>query len=311
MTQSLKALQAFEAAARTGSFVAAGEELSVTPAAVSQLVRTLESQCGRKLFVRIHRGVVPSEAGLEILPRLSAVFSELRVVDHQLSGSVMPSQLTVSVPPSIASGWLARRLTTFLESVPALDITLRSDEDPVAFEHDRIDVRMSYGPFHYRGHRTTEVLRDALYAVCSPAFAARHGPFDTANALLDVALVHTDWGPSAATFLSWRQWFETMCVSDFARRRSRGPLTNLSKVALDLACDGLGVALCQGLLVAGPIARGELVLAVPAGLPLSQPYCLTISATSEEYESVQRFEAWFHDDCLQTISALESATRSC
>ncbi|RUY63210.1 LysR family transcriptional regulator, partial [Mesorhizobium sp. M7A.F.Ca.CA.001.13.1.1] len=41
---SLKGLQAFEAAARTGSFAGAAEELSVSAAAVSQLIRTVEEQ---------------------------------------------------------------------------------------------------------------------------------------------------------------------------------------------------------------------------------------------------------------------------
>ncbi|MGQ2993661.1 LysR family transcriptional regulator [Variovorax sp.] len=42
----LNALKAFEAAARHQSFSAAAEELSITPAAVGQLVRSLESWLG-------------------------------------------------------------------------------------------------------------------------------------------------------------------------------------------------------------------------------------------------------------------------
>ena len=79
---SLKGLQAFELAARLGSFVAAAEALSVSPAAVSQLIRGLESQVGRKLFHRINRGITLTEAGREVLPRLSAAFEEL----HGVSG---------------------------------------------------------------------------------------------------------------------------------------------------------------------------------------------------------------------------------
>ena len=36
---SLRGLQAFDAAARTGSFAAAAQELNVSPAAISQLSR--------------------------------------------------------------------------------------------------------------------------------------------------------------------------------------------------------------------------------------------------------------------------------
>jgi len=304
---SLKGLQAFEAAARTGSFVAAAEELSVTPAAVSQLVRSLESQCGRKLFVRVHRGIVPSEAGREILPILGTVFSALQAVSHQLSGRLPLSQLTVSVPPSIASGWLGRRLGHFLALSPALDVSLRSDEDPVAFESDRIDIRMSYGAFHYRGHTTTDVLNDAIYPVCAPAFVEQHGPFKAIDELLGLPLIHTDWGPSAATFPSWQHWFTSMGQPVGNTLSRRGLSANLSKVALDLACDGLGIALCQGLLVAEPVARGELVLPFSRGLPLSQPYCLTIADSSLEREAVREFERWFREECLRCVSSIERA----
>lgn len=307
MMPSLKGLQAFEAAARTGSFVAAAEELSVTPAAVSQLIRTLENQCGRKLFVRIHRGIMPSEAGLEILPALGTAFSELQAVSHQLSGRLPSSQLTVSVPPSIASGWLGRRLEHFLASSPALDVSLRSDEDPIAFENDRIDIRMSYGAFHYRGHTTTEVLVDAIHPVCAPAFLERHGPFVSIDELLAVPLIHTDWGPSAATFPSWQHWFTEVGVPVGNALSRRGLSANLSTVALDLACDGLGVALCQGLLIAGPVARGELVLPVARSLPLSQPYCLTIADSSVEREPVRRFERWFRLECESNVAAMKRA----
>ncbi len=73
---SLKGMRAFEAAARTGSFAAAAAELSVSPAAIGQLIRSLEDQVGRKLFLRINRGITPTEAGLEVLPRLSVIFDE-------------------------------------------------------------------------------------------------------------------------------------------------------------------------------------------------------------------------------------------
>nr|WP_305888024.1 LysR family transcriptional regulator [Pseudescherichia vulneris] len=48
----LNALRAFEASARHQSFSLAAEELNVTPAAVGQLVRSLEEVVGFPLFHR-------------------------------------------------------------------------------------------------------------------------------------------------------------------------------------------------------------------------------------------------------------------
>ena len=302
MPYSLKALQAFEAAARTGSFAAAAADLSVTPAAVAQLVRALERQLGRDLFVRVHRGVVPSDAAHEVLPRLHAVFEEIDRVCHRLAGTVLPSRLTVSVPTSIASGWLSHRVADFLGADGVLDVSLRSDEDPVAFERDRIDVRMSYGRFHYRGHGTSEVLLDAIYPVCSPGFLDRHGPMPRAAALADVPLVHTDWGPAAATFPSWPRWFESAGSGIDARYLGRGPQADSSKVALELAVAGLGVALVQGLLAADAVRRGTLVVAFPHALALGQPYCLTLAEHALERDVVRRFDRWFRDECAASAA---------
>ena len=54
----LNALRAFEAAARHESFVAAAEELHVTPGAVSQHVKTLEAWAETKLFDRHPLGLL-------------------------------------------------------------------------------------------------------------------------------------------------------------------------------------------------------------------------------------------------------------
>ena len=67
----LKALQAFEAAGRRGSFQAAALELSVTQAAVAQQVRQLEERLGFPLFLRQRRGVQLSERGRPPRPRFA------------------------------------------------------------------------------------------------------------------------------------------------------------------------------------------------------------------------------------------------
>ncbi len=299
---SLKGLQAFEAAARTGSFVAAANELSVSPAAISQLIRTLEDQVGRKLFHRINRGIAPTEAGLEIFPRLNAAFDELKGVSRKLSGASPRSRLTVSLPPSVAAGWLSTQLDEFVGIHGPFDISLRGENDPVAFERDLIDIRMSYGRFHYRTHETEEIVTDAAYPVCSPEFLAKHGPFDTVEALLNAPLIHTDWGPAAATFPAWRDWFEAASISP-GRHTDHGFVANSSIAAIDLAISGLGVALNQGLLAARPIEAGLLVLPVEQPLALSQPYYLTIPQRSAKRHIVSTFKEWLIQACLRCVKS--------
>lgn len=296
---SLKGLRAFEAAARTGSFAAAAEELRVSPAAIGQLIRALEEQVGRKLFHRIHRGITPTEAGLEVLPRLSLAFDELEGVAQQISGGNARARLTVSAPMSMVSGWLSRRLDKFTAVHGPTDIFLRTDDDPVNFEHELIDIRMSYGRFHYRTHDTEEVARDAVYPVCAPAFLAQNGPVLAASCLQHLPLIHTDWGPSSASFSTWRDWFEAAGLAA-GQNTNHGMIANSSIAALNLAVSGLGVALCQGLLVERFIEQGLLVRAHGLALPQSQPYCLTIPQRRAKRPIVMAFKDWFMAECIAT-----------
>ena len=56
-------LRAFDAAARHGSFSTAAAELGLTPAAISQQIRMLERHLGKRLFVRLPRGVALTDLG--------------------------------------------------------------------------------------------------------------------------------------------------------------------------------------------------------------------------------------------------------
>src|ERR1700741_3712146 len=63
-------LSEFLAVARHASFRAAAAELGVTPAAVSQAIRTLETKTGLVLFQRTTRRVGLTEAGEQFLARV-------------------------------------------------------------------------------------------------------------------------------------------------------------------------------------------------------------------------------------------------
>lgn len=296
----LRALEAFEAAARSGSFVAAANELAVTPAAVSQLIRGLESHVGRKLFHRANRRVLLTEAGVDIYPRLAQAFGELRGVSRELMASDPIATLVVSVAPSVAMGWLSSRLPAFVRAHGWVDIFLRGEDDPVPFDRERIDLRLSYGPSHYDDHLTEKLVIDAVYPVCSPDFLAAHRDMVSEQGLAKAKLVHTDWGPSGASFPSWANWFDE---TDIRPRRTvvHGMVANSSMAALDLARGGLGVALAQGLFCADDLAAGRLIV-VGKPLQLASPYCVTVPMRSRHRAVVSAFKDWFETECRNCVT---------
>ncbi|SDM56223.1 DNA-binding transcriptional regulator, LysR family [Allokutzneria albata] len=65
---SLHQFRCFLAAARTGSFTAAAAELGMAQQSVSEQVRLLERTCGVALFIRVGRGLRPTEAAHALTP---------------------------------------------------------------------------------------------------------------------------------------------------------------------------------------------------------------------------------------------------
>jgi LysR family glycine cleavage system transcriptional activator len=90
MRTSIKAIQAFEAAARLGSFAPAADELAVTPSAISHQVCLLEEQLGTMLFHRVHRSVLLTDVGYqygsEVVPAFAQIHAATRVAARARRG---------------------------------------------------------------------------------------------------------------------------------------------------------------------------------------------------------------------------------
>src|SRR5690606_27489625 len=123
----LNALRAFEAAARHRSFSAAASELNVTPAAVGQLVRSLETWLGSPLFHRAARGrirLTPTEAAKLALPDIRAGFDRLNMGLGRLRQESRSGVLTATVSPAFAAKWLLPRIENFHALHPGTDVRL-------------------------------------------------------------------------------------------------------------------------------------------------------------------------------------------
>ena len=99
----LNALRAFEAAARHLSMKEAAAELSVTPGAVSQLVRHLEARVGTQLFRRGNRTLVLTEAGQSYFAPIRHAFRQIGEATRRLQALPSAGVLTVSAPPAFAA----------------------------------------------------------------------------------------------------------------------------------------------------------------------------------------------------------------
>src|SRR3546814_5951287 len=105
----LNALRVFDAAARHLSFTKAADELSVTPAAVGQQIRTLEDLVGTVLFRRLTRNLELTEEGARSLPALREGLARIEEAVAIMPAGQGEGSLTLAAPRDFLATWLAPR----------------------------------------------------------------------------------------------------------------------------------------------------------------------------------------------------------
>src|SRR5579884_3234506 len=101
----LAALRVFEAVASHLSFSEAAEALNVTPAAVSQQVRSLEEYLRVPLFRRSGRRVEITDEGLELLPGVRTGLQELEAALQHIKQHRRGGPLQISLLASFLQIW--------------------------------------------------------------------------------------------------------------------------------------------------------------------------------------------------------------
>ena len=259
----LNALRAFEASARHQSFSLAAQELNVTPAAVGQLVRTLEDWLGSPLFVRSTSGrarLVTTEVAEQALPDIRAGLERLAVGLERLRSGSAGGVLTVTVSPAFAAKWLLPRIERFQAAWPETDLRLDTSLKPVDFVAQRIDVGVRYGRGQWPGLAAEKLMDEEVYPVCAPALLAT-ATLQAPGDLRGQVLIHDQSVDTSTGFASWQAWLRHAGVQGVPT--DRGLRINNSAAVLQAAIDGQGVALARSVMAHDDLAAGRLVRLFP------------------------------------------------
>ena len=259
----LNALRAFEASARHQSFSLAAQELNVTPAAVGQLVRTLEDWLGSPLFVRSTSGrarLVTTEVAEQALPDIRAGLERLAVGLERLRSGSAGGVLTVTVSPAFAAKWLLPRIERFQAAWPETDLRLDTSLKPVDFVAQRIDVGVRYGRGQWPGLAAEKLMDEEMYPVCAPALLAT-ATLQAPGDLRGQVLIHDQSVDTSTGFASWQAWLRHAGVQGVPT--DRGLRINNSAAVLQAAIDGQGVALARSVMAHDDLAAGRLVRLFP------------------------------------------------
>src|SRR5262245_12230776 len=244
----LNALRAFEAAARHMSLTKAASELHVTQAAVSHQVKSLERHIGVGLFRRLPRGLLLTEAGQKLLPELREAFARIVRAVERLETSGRGGTLSISLLTTFALSWLVPRLPRFQALHPEIEVRITTNQQLIEFKTEAVDLAVRTGRGPWPGLRQDKVFDETLTPLCGPALAARlRKPED----LLQVPLLVTDYEKE------WPIWLKAAALDE--NRIKRGAYFDSTRIAVQAAIAGGGVAIGPPFLFAEDIAAGTLV----------------------------------------------------
>ena len=256
------ALRTLAVAVRLGTFEAAARELHVTPSAVSQRIKALETRVGRVLLHRV-KPLEPTEAG-HVLVRLATQTELLEreavaelVEDEDADGAAYTS-VPIAVNADAFYGWLVEALADVQQRHRVVFEVVREDQTRTAERLRRGDVMAAIGsdPRPVPGCRVVRLGRLRYRAVCTPEYAAAHLADGVGSATLaEAPLVAFDRNDDVQ--------------HDFLRRVTRRhlapPVTYLPSVReFDHAVRlGMGWGMLPAREVALEVERGRLVELVP------------------------------------------------
>jgi DNA-binding transcriptional LysR family regulator len=214
----LDSLRAFEAAARHGSFAKAGQELNVTPAAISHRVKHLEMALGVPMFARLPRGVLLTDAGRRYRDSIAEAFRLIERATATVDQVTVEGPLMVSLPESIAQFWLLPRLHRLADYAPGLELTVEADSRLSTLSDGGADIAIRFGSGNYPEFESELLFGDAVTVLASSA-AASDPVEDRARTLVQNAVLIADY--SASTAEPWMHWAPCAGNTRLCRRSRR------------------------------------------------------------------------------------------
>jgi DNA-binding transcriptional LysR family regulator len=292
---NLKATEYFEAVARLGSVTKAASELGVSPSAVSQQLRLLETQFGVKLFRREKRRLILTLDGDRLFQTTTKAFAAVRNARSAIIRQRDVRNLNIRVSPSFGVRWLGPRIADFAAKNPEWNIRVDATPDVTAFETEVVDFDLRYGLGGWAGLTVNCVMHDLVLPLCSPGYLENlRGVSEDPRGQLGAARLID----SVKTIYRWDLWLASNRIElpelSYPFRFDR------SSMAIELAKQGGGLALDSVTLCLPELRRGELVPLLPEFAVIDFPaYWLVCPPRHLNRRIVRLFSEWLDGACQE------------
>lgn len=292
----LPAIRAFEAAARTGNFTAAGEELGLTQAAVSYQIKQLEDRVGLPLFQRGPRGVTLTPDGARLAGRAGEALQILREAFAE-ARQVRDERLVISVLPTIAQQLLAPRLGAFQIAHPTITTRVEVEDRLADLTGGEATVAIRMGAGKWPDIVAHYLLPGIFTPMISPAFIASYGqPRQPADFLTLPVIDPEDPG--------WAIWFRAAGVTPPEGPTRAGTLFGVQAFTAQAAIAGHGASLLNPGLFRAEIKRGDLIQPFDILAQEDFAYWLVYAERRRGLPAIRAFRDWLLDEIRPPATGL-------
>ena len=299
----LRDLQLFCSVARNASFIAAANELGISPAHVSKRISLLEQALGVRLLQRTTRRVMITDDGettfawaQKILENVDGLMESIRGVHDEPRGT-----LRISASLRLGREYIAPVMSSLRSRYPRLEVWLELLDRRADQPGDNFDIDVRVGEVT-EPHLIAHKIATSHRLICAaPAYLERRG---TPRALAELAQ------HDCLLFRERDQRFGVWRLTGPAGEEAvkvTGPMaSNHSDVVRQWARDGHGLIIASAWDVAPMLRSGELVRVLAAYQQPADIWAVTATRSSES-EKIRVCVDFLREQLTQSALGLSTA----
>lgn len=239
-----------------GGLAAAGRELGLSPATVSERLAALEAHYSARLLTRTTRSLSLTEEGRVLVEGARRLLAEAEELEARLrhGSETLSGTIRLSAPFDLGRNRIVPMIDRFMDAHPQLRIELALTDGYLDLAAQGIDLAFRFGALKDSALYQRKLGTNHRIVCAAPAYLERHGTPLTPGDLAGHDCILMRFGENIDQ--EWPFVVEGKPMTQIVRGRR---VANDGSLVKDWCLRGHGIALKSGWDVSEHLAKGELV----------------------------------------------------
>lgn len=300
-TCPLSAIRVFCEVVRQNSLSQAAQHMEVTPSAVSQRIKQLESYVGCNLFLRYRHKITLTEEGRFLYEKFNRALGNIEYAVNCIVSGQVNQRIVLGVLASFTAKWLIPRLHRFYRQHPHLQLITRSVNHTIDVERENAELAVVNlpSPPTSSALRSQLLWRENLLTVCSPEYLKNSAqPLQTVADLAQHTLLHDQTEIANRRHLDWKSWMKIAAPAHSINLEG-GRFFTQSDLTLQAAIEGHGVAIARLSLAAEDLQKGALIDPLNIQVPAKSGCYMCARKNVWDMPKIVMLREWFVNEAAK------------